>query len=386
MNLNKINPVTVNDYRRLAKKRLPRFLFDYLDGGANREETMRRNTADFSRYILRQRVMRDVSSVDTTARMSGQIYSMPLAMAPVGMAGMYARRGEVQAASAAQKADIPFTLSTLGLCSVEEIGKAVEKPVWFQLYMLRDREMVLSILARASNAGCNTLVFTVDLPVPGLRLRDFRNGMAGTDFKSAFARAWTLAKCPAWLLDVGLRGRPHTLGNLSKLVDSPNGLAAYKQLISEQFDPAVTWKDIAWLRTVWNGKIIIKGVLEPDDALAAVDAGADGVLVSNHGGRQMDGVASTIVKLPGIVKAVDDHAEVFLDGGIRSGIDVLKAISLGAKGVLIGRPWMYALGARGEAGVTDLLELFHQEIATGMALMGVNRIEEINAELLDKSL
>jgi L-lactate dehydrogenase (cytochrome) len=385
MNFNKINPVTVDDYRQLAKKCLPRFLYDYVDGGANGEQTMRRNIADFAPITLKQRVMRDVSSIDTSTTMAGQRCSMPLALAPVGMAGMYARRGEVQAARAAQKAGIAFALSTVGICPVEEVNGAVQQPAWFQLYMLRDREVVLAILERASAAGCNTLVFTVDLPVPGLRLRDFRNGMVGTDFKSALARASALAKRPAWLWDVGLGGRPHTLGNLGKLVDSPNSLAAYKQFIGEQFDPAATWKDIAWLRSAWNGKIIIKGILEADDARAAVDAGADGILVSNHGGRQMDGVASSIRKLPAVASAVGNQSEVFLDGGVRNGIDVLKALALGAKGVLIGRPWIYAMAARGEAGVTSLLSLFQQEIAVGMALMGVHRIDEITGELLDKS-
>lgn len=383
MSIYDVTPVSVADYRRRAKRRLPGFLFHYLEGGANDEDTMAANVSDFRRYRLQQRVMCNVDGVDTGTTLAGHAASMPVALAPVGMAGMYARRGEVQGARAAKTAGIPFTTSTVGICPVEEVAAAIRQPFWFQLYMLRDRDLILKLLERAQAAGCDTLAFTVDLPVAGMRLRDYRNGMLGGGIPGKLSQLAQIVTSPLWALDVGLRGKPHNFGNLRDVVPDPDDLNAYKAFIDAQFDPTVTWEDIAWLRSVWKGKILIKGVLEADDARAAVDTGADGVIVSNHGGRQLDGVASSISKLAAVSAAVGDRTEVYLDGGVRSGIDVVKAVALGARGVLIGRPWVYAMAACGEAGLVDLLRLFQQEIATAMALMGVKTIDEITADMIE---
>jgi L-lactate dehydrogenase (cytochrome) len=376
-------PVSVDDYRKKSKQRLPNFLFDYIEGGANAEETLALNTSEFKNYKLKQFVMRDVSKVDTSANMLGQKYAMPLALAPVGMAGLFARRGEIQAARAANNANVPFTLSTVGVCSVEEVHNATHKPFWFQLYMLRDRDFVLEMLERAQTAGCTTLVFTVDLPLPGLRLRDYRNGMLGGGLKGKISQAAQLITRPWWLYDIGIKGKPHSLGNLKHKVSSVNDLGNYKAFVDSQFDPTATWDDIAWLRQHWKGNILIKGIMEPDDARAAIDAGANGIVVSNHGGRQLDGTSSTISKLPDIAKAVGKQTEVYLDGGVRNGIDVIRAIALGAKGVLIGRPWVYAMSAQGEEGVNNLLALFRQEMSAAMGLMGINSIDEITSDLIE---
>ncbi len=376
-------PVTVADYRRLAKKRLPGFLFDYIAGGANREDSMQANEADFLNYKLTQRVMFDVDNVDTSAILSGQAASMPVALAPVGMAGMMGRRGEVQGARAALRAGIPFTTSTVGICPLEEVQAATQSPFWFQLYMLRDRNLVEKLLARAENSGCETLVFTVDLAVAGMRHRDYQNGMLGGKTAGKVEKIYQLLTHPRWVVDVGLKGKPHNFGNLREVVPDPDDMDAYKDFIDSQFDPTVTWKDIAWLRSIWKGKLLIKGVMTARDASAAAEAGADGVIVSNHGGRQLDGVASTISCVADVSTAVRNRVEVYMDGGVRNGIDVVKALALGADGVLIGRPWIYAMASRGEQGLVDLLAVFQQEIAVALALMGVNRIEDINADLIE---
>ncbi len=383
MSIYDVTSIGVADYRQRAKRRLPGFLFHYIDGGANDEDTMGANVSDFRRFRLKQRVMRNVDGVDTSTTLAGRPASMPVALAPVGMAGMFARRGETQGARAAKTAAIPFTTSTVGICPVEEVAAATGEPFWFQLYMLRDRDLVLKLLERAQAAGCDTLVFTVDLPVAGMRLRDYRNGMLGGGIAGKLSQLAQIVSSPLWAVDVGLRGKPHNFGNLREVVPDPDDLDAYKAFIDSQFDPTVTWEDIAWLRSVWKGKILIKGVLEADDARAAVDTGADGIIVSNHGGRQLDGVASSISKLAGVAAAVGDRTEVYLDGGVRSGIDVVKAVGMGARGVLIGRPWVFAMAACGEAGITDLLALFQREISTAMALMGVNTIDEINSDLIE---
>lgn len=379
-----VAPVTCVDYRRLAEKRLPRFLFDYIDGGANDELTMAANLEDFTSIRLRQRVMRDVSNVDTSTTLAGRKAAMPLALAPVGMAGMFSRRGEVIGLRAADHHGIPFSLSTLGVCTMEELRAASPSPFWFQLYMMRDRAAVQRLLGRARENGCDTLLFTVDLPMPGLRHRDVRNGMIGrTTLKARLGKLRQLLTRPGWIRDVGLLGKPHTIGNLSDVVPDPTDLNAYKTWIDTQFDPSVTWTDIEWLRRIWDGKLYIKGVLEPDDARDAANVGADGVVVSNHGGRQLDGVASSIAKLPGVTAAVGDKVEVLLDGGVRSGVDVLKAVALGARGVLIGRPWVWAAAGAGQQGLVDLLETFRRELQVAMALAGVSRIADVGPELID---
>jgi len=379
-------PVTPKDYRRLAERRLPRFLFDYIDGGANDELTLAANVAGFRDVVLRQRVMRDVSHIDTSTTLAGEKGAMPLILAPVGMAGLMARRGETQAVRAANQVGVPFTLSTVGICDLAEVKNASSKPFWFQLYMMRDRGVVRELLARAEASGCTTLAFTVDLAVTGMRHRDLRNGALSSSMRARAVKAWEIARHPHWLVDVALRGKPHGFGNLNDRVPDPTRLEAFTAWVASQFDASVTWKDIEWLRGVWKGRLLIKGVLEPDDASSAVTAGADGIIVSNHGGRQLDSVASSISKLPGVVAAVGDRVEVYMDGGVRSGVDVFKALALGAKGVMIGRPWVWALAAGGQKGVHDMIAIMRHELRVAMALSGVNRIDEIGRDAIDEAM
>jgi L-lactate dehydrogenase (cytochrome) len=375
-------PATTADYRRLAEQRLPRFLFDYVDGGANDEVTLQRNVADLQAITIRQRVLRDVAQVDTSTTLAGESVSHPVILAPVGMAGLMARRAEVQAVRAANAAGVPFTLSTLGICPLSEVRAAAKQPFWFQLYMMRDRDVVQAMLADAQAAGCSTLVFTVDLALPGLRHRDVRNGIVDQGFKGKLAKAWQVGAHPGWAFDVGLLGRPHHFGSLAKLGTVPSNLNAFRAWLDQQFDASVTWQDLAWLRERWKGRILIKGVLEPDDARAALDSGADGVIVSNHGGRQLDGVASAISALPAVVAAIGARTEVYLDGGVRSGLDVFRAVALGARGVMVGRPWVYAIAGAGQAGLEALLATWKRELEVAMALAGVCRIADLNPGLL----
>jgi L-lactate dehydrogenase (cytochrome) len=382
----KVRPVTALDYRRLAEKRLPRFLFDYIDGGAGDERSMAANVEDFANFRLKQRVMVDVDHVSTATRLCGQKAAMPVVLAPVGLAGMFRRRGEVQGAVAAASAGVPFTLSTVGICPIEEVQQAAQAPVWFQLYMLRDRGVVGRLLERAQACGIDTLVFTVDLAVVGPRHRDIRNGMLGSGPRVALAKARQLLSRPGWLYDVGIRGKPHDFGNVRKVVGGSGGLDSLLDFIDEQFDPSVTWKDIEWLRAQWPGKLLVKGVMCREDVSAAVDVGADAVVVSNHGGRQLEGVASTISQLRELSAAVDGRAEVLVDGGVRSGTDVVKALALGADGVMIGRPWVWALAAGGAPAVTSLLEVLQGEIETAMALMGINSVDDIGPDQVEQAI
>ena len=376
-------PASTLDYRRLAERRLPRFLFDYIDGGANDEVTLARNVADFQRIRIRQKVLVDVSSIDTATTLAGEPAAMPLILAPIGMAGMMARRGEVQAVRAADAAGVPFTLSTAGVCPLAEVRAAASRDFWFQLYRVRDRGAVRALLERARATGCGTLIFTVDLAALGMRHRDTRNGMTSNSLKARLARAWQIGVRPGWLLDVGVRGRPHGLGILADAVPGASRLDAVRNWLATQFDDSVTWKDIEWLRAVWPGKLILKGLQEVDDARAAAAVGADGVIVSNHGGRQLDGAASSISKLSAVVDAVGARLEVYVDGGVRSGLDVFKAVALGARGVLIGRPWIWAVAGAGEAGLANLLATFKRELEIAMALAGVTRVSQISRELID---
>lgn len=374
---------SVDDYRELARRRLPRILFDYIDGGAYAEDTLRRNVDDLRHVRLRQRVLRDVSRVSTEVELFGRRYAMPIALAPVGMAGMYARRGEVQAARAAVAAGAPFTLSTVSICGVEEVAEAAGGPFWFQLYMIRDRGYMAEVLARAKAAGCSALLFTVDLPVPGARYREARNGGHGA--ASLANRLKTAADGlahPAWFGDVFLGGRPHTLGNVAAAIPNNRGMADFWTWVVKNFDPSVTWADLDWVRERWDGPLVLKGILDAEDAEAAVRAGADGIVVSNHGGRQLDGVPSAIAALPAIVEAVGDRTTVLMDGGVRSGLDALKALALGAKAVLVGRAWAYALGARGGQGVSEVLEILRGELATALALTGCPDVRDAGRELL----
>jgi L-lactate dehydrogenase (cytochrome) len=381
----RLAPASHEDYRRLAEKRLPRALFDYVDGGAYGERTLRSNVADLEALKLRQQVLRDVSSIDTTARLFGRRLDMPLALAPVGLAGMMARRAETQAKRAADSAGLPFCLSTVGICSIEEVAAVSDIPFWFQLYMLRDRGPVRELLARAALAGVRTLVFTVDLSVVGARYRDIRNGLSGSlgPLKRFRAGPVSYLMHPGWLSDVAIGGRPHSFGNLTEYVPKATTPADFKDWIDSQLDPGVTWSDIEWLRDIWDGDLVIKGVLSPRDARMAVDSGADAVIVSNHGGRQLDGVASSIAMLPRVVEAVDGRAGLLMDGGVRSGQDVVKALALGAQAVLMGRPWVYAVAARGTSGVTDLLATMKGELEVTMALTGATTLAEIGPDTLD---
>lgn len=381
-----LSPASVSDYRELAQRRLPRPVFDYLDGGAFEEATLAANRADFQRLALKQKILRDVSALDTSTTLFGQDLSMPLVLSPVGFAGMMARRGEAQAAHAAEKAGIPFTLSTVGICPIEEVRQATNKPFWYQLYMMKDRGIAREILARAAAANCGALVFTVDLPVLGTRYRDIRNGIHGKI--SAFAKlklAWNFATHPSWIYDVGLRGRPLTFGNLSGVVEGANSLGALLSWTATALDPSVTWKDLDMIRSLWKGPLILKGILDVDDAREAVETGADGIVVSNHGGRQLDAAVSTISMLPKIAEAVGHRTTVLMDGGVRSGQDLTRALALGAKACLIGRAWAYGLAARGEAGVTGVLETMRRELRTSMALIGKTRIADIDTSALENS-
>lgn len=379
----RLAPATVSDYRRLAEARLPRQLFDYIDGGAVDERTLQANRADFARFHLRQRVLRDVSSVGTESILFGRPAAMPVVLAPVGLAGLMRRRGEVQAARAAEAMGVPFCLSTVGLCSLEEVRAATQAPFWFQLYMMRDRGFVRELLQRARQVGVDTLVFTVDLAVVGSRHRDTRNGMGGGLSAWAQLRAGlNFAAHPRWLADVALGGRPLVFGNLAAYVASAKNIRQFRSWIDSQFDPSVTWKDIEWLRREWPGTLIIKGILEPGDASAAAEAGAQGIVVSNHGGRQLDSAPSSISALPRIADAVAGRMEVMMDGGVHTGQDVVKALALGARSVMIGRAWVYALAARGEDGVRHQLSQLQREIVVTLALTGLTSTESVSADIL----
>ena len=381
-----MTPICVADYRELARRRLPPLLFHYIDGGADAEASLARNVADFADLSLRQRVLRDVSHLSTATELFGQSLSAPIVLGPVGLAGMFARRGEAQAARAAKAAGAPFCLSTVGVCALDEVTAAAGAPPWFQLYMIKDRGFMRSLLERASQIGAPVLVFTVDVPAPGLRRRDFRTGMAGElTARSRLDRAWQGLSHPLWLWNVYMRGKPHDLGNLRDAVvvrDGERGPPDIQAWIRNNFDPSVTWADLDWIRRHWPGPIVLKGILDPQDARAAVDAGADGIVVSNHGGRQLDGVASSISALPSVVAAVGGAIPVLVDSGVRSGSDVLKALALGADAVLLGRAWAWALAAGGEAGVADMLAMLRRELETAMTLAGCTDIRAAGPELL----
>ena len=376
-------PASFDDWRERARRRLPPFLFEYIDGGSYAEQTLRRNAADLGALALRQRVLRNVASVDPSTELFGQQLAMPVVLAPVGLAGMNARRGEVQAARAAAAAGVPFCLSTVSVCPIAEVRAQVGRPFWFQLYVLRDRGFMRDLLAQATEAGCSALVFTVDMPVPGTRYRDYRSGLAGAPgLRGGLRRLGQALTHPAWALDVGLRGRPHALGNVAPLLGRNTGLEDFFAWMKNNFDPSVTWKDLDWIRETWRGPLIIKGILDVEDARLAADLGADGIVVSNHGGRQLDGVPSSARALPPIADAVGSRLTVLADGGVRSGLDVVRMLALGAKGVLIGRAWAYALAAGGGAGVTRLLETMRAEMSVAMALTGCVRPGDLGAEVI----
>ena len=368
------------DYRAAAQQFLPPFLFHYIDGGAYAEQTLRRNVDDFAAVALRQRVLKDMSQLDTSIELFGEKLSIPVALSPVGLTGMYRRRGEVQAARAADKHGIPFTMSSVSVCPIEEVAPKIQRPMWFQLYVLKDRGFMQNALERAQAAGCSTLVFTVDMPVPGARYRDAHSGMSGPN--APLRRYWQAMTHPRWAVDVGLLGRPHDLGNISAYRGSPTGLADYMGYLSANFDPSISWKDLEWIRAFWKGPMVIKGILDPEDAKDAVRFGADGIIVSNHGGRQLDGVLSSARALPAIADAVKGQIKILADSGIRNGLDVVRAIALGADCAMIGRAYIYALAAAGEAGVKHLLELLEKEMRVAMTLTSVAKVADISTDLL----
>lgn len=378
-------PVTFDDYQGLARRRLPRFLYDYYAGGAGRERTMRANAEGWDEVRLRQRVLVNVEAIDTSTSLAGGQCAMPLALAPIGLGGMAARRGEVQALAAAEASDVPFTLSTVGICGLDELAAVASQAFWFQLYMIRDRAIVEAVLDRAWAVGCRTLVFTVDLPMPGPRHRDTRNGMAVPGLRPKLLKIGQVLSRPGWLWKVPLRGGPMSLGTMNPHVRAASDPDSFRKWIDTQFDPTVTWDDIQWLRDIWKGRLFLKGILDVEDAERSVSLGVDGIVVSNHGGRQLDGVSSTAAKLPEIVSAVSGRSEILVDGGIRSGIDIYRALALGANGVMIGRAWVWALAAAGQAGVERMLAGYRDELRLAMALTGVTRIGDIGPDCLDNS-
>ncbi|MCQ3873818.1 FMN-dependent L-lactate dehydrogenase LldD [Klebsiella variicola] len=371
-----------SDYREAARRRLPRFLFDYIDGGAVAENTMNANATELASVSLRQRVLCGAGEPTLATTILDASWAMPVALGPVGATGMYARRGEVQAARAASRAGIPYTLSTVSVCSIEEVASQASGALWSQLYVLKDRGYMRNALERAWAAGMKTLVFTVDMPIPGSRYRDNRSGMSGPH---ATLRQY-LQACthPRWAMNVGLAGRPLSFGNIEAYTGHKMTMDDYMGFISNNFDPSIAWHDLEWIRDSWQGKLIIKGILDADDARNAVRLGADGIVVSNHGGRQLDGAIPTARALPRVVDAVGDDLTVLADSGVRSGVDVIRLLALGAKGVLLGRAYIYALAAAGEAGVAHLLRLFAEDMKVTMTLTGATSPSAISLDCLDR--
>ncbi|ANK13905.1 FMN-dependent L-lactate dehydrogenase LldD [Erythrobacter neustonensis] len=374
---------SIADFRELARRRLPHFLFEYIDGGSYSETTLRRNVEDLRDIAPRQRVLRDVSALDLSTELFGQRLSLPVILGPVGLAGMNARRGECQAVRAAEAAGVPFTLSTVSACGLDEVAAAATKPFWFQLYMTRDRGFMRELLAEAREVGCNALVFTVDMPVPGSRYRDYHSGLAGAPgIKGAIRRTWQGAMKPGWAWDVGVMGRPHGLGNVMRKLEGRTGIEDFFAWMRNNFDSSIAWADLDFIRSEWRGPLIIKGLLDAEDSVEAANLGADGIIVSNHGGRQLDGVPSTARALPAIADAVGERLTVLADGGVRSGLDVVRLLALGAKGVLLGRPWVFALAAQGQKGVEHMLRLIEAEMRVAMTLTGVTSIADIDRSIL----
>jgi L-lactate dehydrogenase (cytochrome) len=354
-----------------------------VDGGAYDEVTMRANVADLAEVRLRQIVMRDVSVRDPAVEVLGQRLALPIVLAPVGLAGMLARRAEVQAARAAEAAGVPFVESTVSICPIEEVARAMRTPPWFQLYVMRDRAYAEDLMARARAVGSPVLLLTIDLAVVGARHRDTRNAVVGEPGAWAkLRRGVDLVTHPRWIADTAIRGRPLTFGNLEKAIPEARSPAAFRDWVDAQFDPSVTWEDIAWVREHWPGRLVVKGVLDPEDARRAADAGVDGVVVSNHGGRQLDAVPSTVRALPAVLDEVGDEVEVLVDGGVRTGLDVVKMVALGARAVLVGRPWAWAVAARGQAGVRHMLDVMRADIDTALGLTGQTSVAGLDRSAL----
>jgi L-lactate dehydrogenase (cytochrome) len=370
----------IEDLRVLAEKRVPRMFYDYADSGSWTEGTYRANTSDFAKIKLRQRVAVNMDNRSLATTMAGQAVKMPVAIAPVGLTGMQHADGEILAAKAAEKFGIPFTLSTMSICSIEDIRAHTQAPFWFQLYMMRDRESMARMIGRAKDAGCSALVLTLDLQVIGQRHKDLKNGLTAPP-KPTLRNIINLATKPRWLM--GMAGtRRHSFGNLVGHVKEVSDMKSLAAWTNEQFDPRITWADVEWVKKQWGGKFILKGIMETVDARLAVESGADAIIVSNHGGRQLDGAPSSIDALPTIVDAVGSKIEVHMDGGIRSGQDVLKAWALGARGTYIGRAMVYGLGAMGEAGVTKALQVIHKELDVTMAFCGHTKLTDVDSRIL----
>jgi L-lactate dehydrogenase (cytochrome) len=370
----------IDDLRALARRRVPRAFFDYLDSGSYNEETLRANRADLEAIKLRQRVLVDVSQRSLATTVIGQKIAAPLILAPVGLTGMQHGNGEILSAQAANEAGIPYTLSTMSICSIEDVAEATGKPFWFQLYVIHDRGFTKDILGRATAAKCNALVLTVDLQVLGQRHRDVRNGMTVPP-EIRLKNVIDIASKPAWVWSI-LTSKRKTFGNLAGHVKGMENVNQLAQWTAQQFDPALNWKDVEWIKKIWPGKLILKGILDPEDAKTAVKLGADAIVVSNHGGRQLDGAPSSISALPKVVDAVGDDTEVLFDGGIRTGADILRALGLGARACMIGRAYVYGLGAGGKAGVARAIKILEDELSVAMALTGTVKVTDIDGRVI----
>jgi len=373
----------IDDLRAIAKKRVARAIFDYVDCGSYTECTLRANRSDLESLALRQRVGIDVDRRSLRASMLGEEVAMPVALAPVGLTGLNWADGEILACRAAQRFGVPFTLSTMSICSIEDVADAVRKPFWFQLYVMRDRGFAASLIERAKAAKCSALVLTLDLQIQGQRHRDLKNGLSVPP-RLTLASAFDILRKPGWALNV-LRGKRKSFGNLEGRIPDAKSLTTLSQWVAGQFDPTLSWKDVEWVKKLWGGKLVLKGILDPEDAKVALGCGIDAIVVSNHGGRQLDGAISSIRALPEIVEAVQGKTEVWVDGGIRSGQDVLKALALGARATMIGRAFAYGLGAMGERGVTRALEIIRAELDVSMALCGLRDVKDASPAILRAS-
>jgi L-lactate dehydrogenase (cytochrome) len=374
------NIACIEDLREIARGRVPKAFLDYVEAGSYTESTLHANRADLQAVKLRQRILIDVDKRDTSSTMLGEKVSLPIALAPIGLCGMVHGDGEILACRAAQAAGIPFTLSTMSICSIEDVAAAVDKPFWFQVYVIRDRGFMKSLIERAADAKCSALVLTVDLQILGQRHNDIRNGMTVPP-EMRLKNIIDIATKPAWAWSI-LKGKRKTFGNLAGHVKGMENVNSLSQWTAQQFDPTLNWRDIEWVKSIWPGKLILKGIMDVEDARIAAQTGADAIVCSNHGGRQLDGAASSISMLPKVADAVGNEVEILFDGGIRTGQDVERALALGAKGCMIGRSFVYGLGAYGQAGVSKAIELIRKELDVTMALTGVSSIAQIGPNVL----
>jgi L-lactate dehydrogenase (cytochrome) len=370
----------IDDLRQIARRRVPKAFFDYAEAGSYSQETLRANRADLERIKLRQRVLVDVDKRDLSTTLMGEKLALPLVLAPIGLCGMQHGDGEILACRAAQAAGIPFTLSTMSVCSIEDVAEAVKQPFWFQVYVIRDRGFIRELIARAAAAKCSALVLTVDLQILGQRHADIKNGMTVPP-EIRLANIIDIASKPAWALSI-LKGKRKTFGNLAGHVQGMDGVTSLSKWTASQFDPTLSWKDVAWIKSLWPGKLVIKGIMDVEDARMAAKSGADALIVSNHGGRQLDGAPSSISALPRIVEAAGNDIEIMFDGGIRTGADVVRALALGARACMIGRSYVYGLGAGGETGVAKAIDILGKELDVTMALTGTRNVRDIDRRVL----